>query len=141
MSEAENSALARRWFDDVWNRRRDATIHELLHPDALGHLEGLEAKGVDDFVAARAGVLAAFPDFRLDVEELVAQGDSVVARWSAKGTHRGALLDIKATQQPVAFRGITWLRFADGRIVEGWDAWNQGGLVSTLQVAAAAMPE
>ena len=111
-----------------------------MHPEALGLLEGLEAKGVVDFLAARAGVLEAFSDFRLDVEELIAQGDSGVARWSAKGMHRGALLDIKATQQPVAFRGITWLRFAVGRIVEGWDAWNQGGLVNTLQAAAAAMP-
>lgn len=134
--EAQNAALARRWFDEVWNERRDETVHELLHPDAVGHLEGLVTRGVSDFFKARAFLTDAFPDLQLSVEEVIAQGDHVAARWSVQGTHSGDLLGIPATGTPVAFRGMTWLRFSNGRIVEGWDAWNQGTLMTDLQGVA-----
>jgi len=135
MAETDNSSLARRWFDEVWNKRRDATVHELLDPNAVGHLEGLVTRGVAEFLAARSFLLTAFPDLHIEVDATVAQGDQVAVRWSVKGTHRGELLGIAATDQPVAIRGISWLRFSNGRIVEGWDAWNQGRLVAELQAA------
>lgn len=136
MSEAEkNAALARRWFDEVWNKRSDSTVHELLHIDAAGHLESGDSRGVAEFLATRAFILGAFPDLRIVVEEMAAQGASVAVRWSVKGTHRGEFLGIAASAAPVDFRGITWLRFADGQIVEGWDAWNQGRLLTELQAA------
>jgi steroid delta-isomerase-like uncharacterized protein len=134
MSESENSALARRWFDEVWNERREETVTELLAPDAAGHLEGgLEVCGPAEFHPVRAALLGAFPDFDVVVDQVIAQGDDVAVRWSAKGTHRGESLGIPASNRPAAFRGMTWLRFRDGRIVEGWDAWNQGRLLQDLQ--------
>ena len=94
MSDNANIQLARRWFEDVWNRRHDATVHELLHPEAVGHLEGADVHGVDEFLAARAALLDAFPDLRVTLESVVGQGDDVVLRWSATATHRGPGLDI-----------------------------------------------
>ena len=136
MSESSNTALARRWFDEVWNKRHDATVRELLRPNAVGHLEGLVTRGVDEFFTARSFLLGAFPDLHVLVEDTVAQGAQVVVRWSAKGTHGGNQLGIPATDKPVTFRGMTWLTFADGVIVEGWDAWNQGGLLTELRATA-----
>ena len=136
MNEQSNVALARRWFTEVWNERLDATVHELLDPQAVGYLEGLVSRGIPKFFEARSYILGAFPDFELTIEDMIAEGDSVVARWSAHGTHRGENLGIPATGTRVHFRGMTWLRFANGRIIEGWDSWNQGRLVSDLQVAA-----
>ena len=136
MSQSANAALARRWFDDVWNTRRETTIAELLDPGAVGHLEGLMTRGVEDFMQARAFLLDAFPDFRITIDDMVSEGDNVAVRWEVTGTHRGDLLGVAATGKAVAFRGITWLRFADGRIVEGWDSWNQGRLMHELQAAA-----
>jgi len=133
MSDTSSTQLARRWFNDVWNDRREATIHELLHPDAIGHLEGVDVRGVEEFLQMRAALLEAFPDMRVNVESTIAEGDDVVLRWTASGTHRGAGLGFDATHRPVAFRGITWLRFANGQLVEGWDSWNQGGLIASLQ--------
>jgi SnoaL-like polyketide cyclase len=52
---------------------------------------------------------------------------------SAKGTDRGVSLGFPASNRPAAFRGITRTTFRDGRIVEGWDAWNQGRLLQDLQ--------
>jgi steroid delta-isomerase-like uncharacterized protein len=136
MEEQSNVALARRWFTEVWNERLDATVHELLDPQAVGYLEGLVSRGIPKFFEARSYILGAFPDFELSIDEMIAEGDNVVARWSAQGTHRGENLGIPATGTHVRFRGMTWLRFANGRIVEGWDSWNQGRLVSDLQAAA-----
>jgi steroid delta-isomerase-like uncharacterized protein len=138
MTATDNAALVRRWLDEVWNQRRDATVHELLDPNAIGHLEGVVTRGVPDFLAARAFLLDAFPDLRVTAEGILAEGDEVTFRWSAEGTHRGDLLGIPATGQPIQFRGMTWLRFSNGRIVEGWDHWNQGRLMSELQAAAQA---
>jgi steroid delta-isomerase-like uncharacterized protein len=131
MSESKNSALARRWFDEVWNVRREETVRELMGAVCEGHMEGgLEVHGPEDFIAARAALLEAFPDFRVTVEDVIAEGDDVAVRWSASGTHLGGSLGFPASSPPAAFRGITWLTFRDGRIVE-W--WNQGRLISDLQ--------
>ena len=135
MSESLNTALARRWFDEVWNRRLDATVRELLRPDSIGHLEGLVTRGVDEFFAARSILLGAFPDLHVKVEDTVAQGDRVAIRWSATGTHGGDQLGFQATGRSASFRGITWLIFAEGHIVEGWDAWNQQRLLAELRPA------
>ena len=136
MSDERNAALARRWFDEVWNQQRDDTVHELLHPDAVGHLEGLVAHGVAKFFEARSYITGAFPDLKLTLDDLIAKDDNVVVRWSLEGTHRGENLGIPATDEYVRFRGVTWLRFANGQIVEGWDSWNQGRVVGELQAAA-----
>jgi predicted ester cyclase len=55
------------------------------------------------------------------------------ASGAASATHRGDGLSVPATGKPVRFRDITWMRFEGGKIAEGWDAWNAGGLVQQLQ--------
>jgi steroid delta-isomerase-like uncharacterized protein len=135
MPESGNAALARRWFEEVWNARREETVYELMAPVCEGHLEGLEVGGPDDFAAARKTLLEAFPDFGVTVEDVIEQGDEVAVRWSATGTHRGESLGFPASNRPAAFRGITWMTFRDGRMVAGWDAWNQGRLLQELQSA------
>jgi steroid delta-isomerase-like uncharacterized protein len=127
-----NAELARRWFEEVWNQRRDATVRELLAPGAPGHMEGMEIVGPEGFLQARAALLEAFPDIQVTVEATVGDGDDVVVRWSAQGSHRGDGLGIPATLRAVTFRGMSWMHFANGRIVEGWDAWNQGKLLQEL---------
>ena len=131
MSE-QNRTLARRWFEEVWNQRNVDTVHELLHADAVGHMEGFETRGHDEFKKVRAGLLDAFPDMRLIVEDTVAEGEHVVVRWRAIGSHKGPGLGIPASGQAADFRGMTWLRFSNGKLVEGWDAWNMGGLLQKL---------
>jgi steroid delta-isomerase-like uncharacterized protein len=132
MSEA-NRALAKRWMDEVWNQRREDTIDEMLMPNTLGHMEGAEIRGPAEFRQVRDMLLSAFPDLSIVVEDTVAEGNQVVVRWVVSGTHAGDGLGFRATQRPVDFRGITWLRFANGKLIEGWDAWNQGALLQSLQ--------
>lgn len=137
MSDA-NRALAVRWFDEVWNRRIAATLDELMASDCVGHMEGGDVLCCDDFKEMRAAFLSAFPDLRIAVEDTVAEGDRVAVRWRATGTHQGDGLGLPPTGTPIDFRGMTWMQIAGGRIVRGWDSWNQGALFDTLRQAHQA---
>ncbi len=132
-SSDANRRTAIRFFEEVWNSRLDQTIDEVLHPAMSGHMEGAEFTGIAPYKEARQAILSAFPDFRVTVEGTVAEGDHVVVRWSARGTHGGPGLGFAPTSKRVNFRGMTWLTFANGRVVEGWDSWNQGSLLQSLQ--------
>lgn len=133
-SESEsNRRLAIRWFDEVWNQRRGQTVEEIMHPQCLAHMEGGEGRGPSDFLAARASLLDAFPNIRVSVDDTAADGDHVVVRWRATATHTGPGLGIAATSKDVAFRGMTWMTFRDGLVIEGWDAWNLGALMESLE--------
>src|SRR5262249_21301855 len=140
MLPAENAALMRKWFEEVWNQRRDATVTELLADPCEGHMEGGDVTGPRDFLVARAALLGAFPDLRVTVDGTIAEGDEVAIRWSATATHRGAHLGPKASGKPVSFRGISWVRFGNGKIVEGWDSWNLGKLLGEMSAAPDAKP-
>jgi predicted ester cyclase len=134
----QNRKLAVRWFEEVWNRQSEATIDEIMAPNSVGHMEGIEVVGPQEFKNVRATLLKAFPDLQLTVEATAADGDAVVARWRATGTHRGPVFGIEGTGAQVAFKGMTWLVIKRGQLVEGWDAWNQGALAETLRLAIGA---
>jgi steroid delta-isomerase-like uncharacterized protein len=137
MSAESNEKLARRWFEEGWNGRSPSVVTELFAADGVGWMEGpdgdVEIRGPEPFLAARAALLDAFPDLSVAIDGTVAQGDDVVVRWSAEGTHRGGGLGFDASGKRIAFRGMTWMRFRDGKVVRGWDSWNQGRLLATLQ--------
>jgi steroid delta-isomerase-like uncharacterized protein len=128
--------LARRWFEEVWNGRRSETVRELFAEDAVAHMEGGDFVGPDRFLETRAALLAAFPDIRVAVEDVVADANRAVVRWSAAAHHKGNLLGIKPSGREIRFRGMTWMVFEDGKVVEGWDAWNLGGLLNDCRAAS-----
>ncbi len=128
--------LARRWFEEVWNARRPETVHELLADGAPGHMEGGEVVGPEGFLQARGALLEAFPDIHVRVEDVVADGDRAVVRWSAGARHTGEFLGIRPSGRPIQFRGMSWMIFKDGKIVEGWDSWNLGGLLNDCRAAS-----
>jgi len=129
---SENRVKSRRWFEEAWNGRNTATIDELLCPECLGHMESGDVPGAEAFKAVRAQFLAAIPDLRFDVEDMVSEGDNVVVRWRAGGTHDGDGFGHEPTGRPISVRGITWHRYRDGKMVEGWDAWNQDAFLRQL---------
>lgn len=130
-----NVESSRRWFEEVWNQRRAAAIDEMLIPESVGHLVGGDVRGPDAFKPIHAEFLAAFPDLHLSIEDIVADGDNVVVRWLATGTHAGDGLGFRATQEAVSFRGISWHKYRDGKLCEGWDGWNLSGLIEQLRTA------
>jgi len=144
---ANNVALIRRWFDEVWNHGRLETIDELLAPEAvtIGQ-SGPEAamRGPREFRAFVEKLRAAFPDIQVTVEDGFEADDKVVARWSATMTHRGDQLGLPASGKQVRITGISIGRVVDGKIVEAWDNWDQLtmmreiGAVSESKIALGA---
>jgi steroid delta-isomerase-like uncharacterized protein len=128
--------LARRWFEEVWNQRRDETVEELLSPTCAGFMVGHgEVGGAEQFKAIRARFLEAFPDLYLHVEDVVTEGEKAVVRWVARATHGGHGLGVAPTGNSCEFRGLTWMEFQGGKLHRGWDAWDLGGLMQQLQPA------
>jgi predicted ester cyclase len=82
--------------------------------------------------------VSAFPDLRVVVEATLAQGDEVVARWCATGTHLGDGLGFPPTGQPVTFRGMSWIRVRDGTFVEGWQSSNIADVIRGLAANPSA---
>jgi ketosteroid isomerase-like protein len=106
MSLAENKALVRRYYEEMWNCWDFALADELLAEGLTfrGSL-GVTVRGRDGFTEYMEAVRRAFPDFRNRVEELVAEGDKVVARLTYTGTHRGELFGIRPTGRSVTYAG------------------------------------
>lgn len=128
----DNRALAVKWMEDNWNRRREAVIDELLDAQGIGYMEETRVCGPAEFRAVRSELLAAFPDLRVEVQDVVADGAIVALRWRMRATHTGSAMGLHPSGKSVDVVGSTWFRFADGKIVEGYDTWNQGALLSSL---------
>jgi steroid delta-isomerase-like uncharacterized protein len=134
MSQTRNVDLARRWFEEVWNQKRTDTIRELVAPDGTCQSEGGELRGPEAFIThAHTPLLNAFPDLHVEVLGTVSEEDQVVVRWSARGTHSGDGLGVAASGRRISFRGMTWIRYCDGKMAEGLDCWNQAALMQVLQ--------
>lgn len=133
---ADNAAIARTFYDDVWNKRREATIDALIAPDLVGTMEGQDVMSPAEFKAQWRELTGAFPDLRMTVDDVIADGDKVAVRWQVSGTHSGPFAGLAPTREQLSARGITWLEFRDGRIVRGWDSWNFGAVLMQLNAAA-----
>ncbi len=124
----ENVAIVRRWFDEVWNRGQLATIHELMAADAVGIGQGggeVVIRGPHEFQAFVEKLRGAFPDIHVTIEDAFAAGDKAAARWSATMTHRGDHLGVPASGKQVRITGISLVKIANGKIVAGWDNWDE----------------
>ena len=124
MSE-ENKAILRRWFEEVWNKGRSDAIDEMFAADGIAH--GLSddpekpMEGPVGFKPFHAAFRGAFPDVEVSVEDLIAEGDKVVARCSVRGKHTGDHLGVAASNVAVEFTGIAIVRIKEGKIVEAWN--------------------
>ena len=79
-------------------------------------------------------IRGAFPDIKVEVEDIFGADDKVVLRWSGTMTHTGDALGMAPSGKSVSSRGITIARFVDGQVVEGWDNWDQLGMLEQLGV-------
>jgi steroid delta-isomerase-like uncharacterized protein len=131
---AENKALVRRWFEEVWNKGRVAAIDELLGANGVVHGLGGDMQGPDAFKPFHAAYRDAFPDVKIELEDLIAEGDKVAFRWSATATHKGSGLKIAATGKPVSFSGMGVIRVESGKLIEGWNIFDQLGMMQQLGV-------
>jgi steroid delta-isomerase-like uncharacterized protein len=132
-----NKALVRRYFE-VTARRDVAAVDQLLTQDFVTHnpVRGTppDREGVKQAAMLRGSV---FPDERTSIEELVAEDDRVVVRWSWRGTHTGELLGIPPSGRQVTMNGLSMYRISDGHIAEEWEERDTLGLLQQLGAAPA----
>ncbi len=131
MSE-QNKALMRRWFEEVWNKRRAAVIDEIAAPNAV--IRGMQGQPMTpaEFKHLHANYLKAIPDFTFRLHDVIAEGDLVSVRWTATGTHTGEGLGFAATQRPVSMTGMSFARITNGRCVEAWNNVDELGMLEQV---------
>jgi predicted ester cyclase len=109
MSREQNLDIVKRWFQLVWNERREDLIDTFINPAGVAHLEGKDIRTPDEFRDVQREFFSAFPDLSVVVEDTLADDTNVVVR------------------------GMTWLRFENGIMMEGFDSWNLGGMLESLK--------
>ncbi len=129
-----NKAVIRRYYHEMWNPWNFELANELLAPGITfrGSL-GVATSGIAAFQDYMRLVRRGFPDFHNTIEELVAEGDTVVARLMYRGTHQGEALGIAPTGKEISYAGAAIFRLADGKIVEGWVLGDRLSLLQQLK--------
>ena len=135
MSTEENKAVGRRELEELYNEEGNLdAAEEIYTPDFVGHEPTIgEIRGVEGAMQYAATMRLAFPDLSCTVEDQVAEGDKVVSRWSARGTHQGETEDLgPATGNRVEITGISIERFSEGKVAESWDNYDALGMMQQL---------
>jgi steroid delta-isomerase-like uncharacterized protein len=133
MSIEQNKAIVRRYYEELWNKWNAAIADELIAADInfRGSL-GFAVHGIMSFKEYMAMVRGAFPDFHNAIDELIAEGDQVVARMTYSGSHRGELYGLAPTGKQVSYSGIAIFRIKGGKIAMGWVMGDALGLMKQL---------
>ena len=127
MSNLEkNKELARQFFEQIWNQGDESAIDRFIAEDAAGN-DPKFGVGRESFRLQWRKWRTAFPDINFAVEEIVAEGDTVVTRWRLTGTHLGEYLGKAATGSKVDVDGVSIDRIKGGMVVSGFDAWDSLG--------------
>ncbi len=135
MSE-ENKALARRSIEEIWNKGNLAAADELVAPNHVTHDPAIPNPGRGPEATKQQASMyrTAFPDLQVTIDELIAEGDTVVTRWTVRGTHKGDLMGIAPTGKQVTITGINISRIAGGKAQEDWSNWDTIGMMQQLGV-------
>lgn len=125
----------RRYIEAVWHGRDVERADAYITPDIVDHAAPPgQGPGLAGLKATFRHFLDAFPDARVEITDLIAEGDRLVARIVLRGTHRGTFFGIRATGRPVVVPGIHLMRYADGKMAEHWSNSDDLGMMTQLGV-------
>ena len=140
MSAENNKAVVRRVFEEVINKGNLNVADELIFSDYDYRSPGSpESRGPEGFKQLITMYRTAFPDLHLDVDELIAEGDTVVARWTGRGTHQAELMGIAPTGKQVTVSGVVITHFRGDKAAEDWELIDTLGMLQ--QLGAVPAPE
>ncbi len=123
MSTEDNKALARRAYDAI-NQGNLAAFYEVFTPDFVLHNASMTIQGLEAYKQWLSMYLAAFPDAHFTLEDLIVEGDTVVVRQTFRGTHKGDLPGLPATNKSGAIRGSTIFELQGDKIRRNSDYWD-----------------
>jgi steroid delta-isomerase-like uncharacterized protein len=129
----DNLDKSRGIFEEVWNQKRVEKIDELVATDYIHHdVLSPDQQGIDAYKQFVHRYRNAFPDIHFKIEDEIADGDTVVIRWTVTGTHNGDLPGLPRTGKAISVTGITIARLSDGKFVEAWNNWDALGMMQQL---------
>jgi steroid delta-isomerase-like uncharacterized protein len=134
VSEA-NKELAKRFFEEVWNKSRRGAIAEILAPNAVIYESGEAIRGPEGFYPFFDRMQATFADIHVSFNDAIAEADKVCLRWTCTMRHTGSGFGVPPTGKTLQTTGITVLRIANGQFLEGWQNWDMLGLMQQMQGA------
>lgn len=137
---ADNKALVATYFETIWNEGRFDEEPRFVDEDVVVH--GPSFPGIPSGIAGPSAIVGAFraavPDIHLVNDDIFGEGDVVIQRWTAKGTHTGAsLFGAPPNGEALTMTGINEFRIAGGRIVERWGVMDAAGLMQQLGLVPA----
>ena len=138
----DNKQIARRWFEEVWNQGKESTVDELLSADARAFGltgAGTEIHGPSEFKPFMRNMLGAFPDFHVEIEDMVSEDDRIAVRFRLTGTHKGDSLGFPATGKKIDLTAMTFIHISGGKFIRGWNNWDQLGLLNQLNVSPTSV--
>jgi steroid delta-isomerase-like uncharacterized protein len=140
-AEEENKALFRRAYEELWNRGNLSVADELIAPDFINHAASPESnRGPESMRGSVTWARNAFPDLHFEIEELVAEGDTVAGRLTMRGTHQGPLMGMPPTGRSVRTNHMHFVRFREGKAVEHWGARDDLGMMRQLGLGVIPGP-
>ena len=134
MSTEHNKEIVRRFVTEALSGRNLGLADEVLAPNYVNRLTGADLAA---FKGMLTGMSTALSDVRFEIDDLVAEGDSVVARWKMEATHTGSLMGETPTGKQVSSRGLTYYRLVNGQIVED-DPMSSPDLLQALGIQMPA---
>lgn len=136
-SPEENKTILRRFIEEIWNRGNLEVADELFHPAAITPDAPLPP-GPAGIKTIASMFLQAFPDLVMTIEDVIAEDDKVVGRFTETATHKGDFMGIAPTGKQVKFTELAILRIANGQIIESWFQFDSLGLLNQLGLGVAA---
>ena len=134
-SKSNLKSIAGRFTEDLWDRGNLNIADEILSASFVDHdfVQG-QTPGMEGYKQMVGAFRSAFPDLRVRNEDVIEEGNKVVVRWTANGTHNGQLMQIPPTGKKVSLKGVDILRIENDKIVERWGEFDALGMLSQLGV-------
>ena len=134
MSTEQNKMLARHLFEEVWNSKNLSVLDEMVAPNFVFHNSVQTFYGPEGFKQFATTYHTAFPEAHFTIDDVIAEGDTVVLRWTARGTHSGGLLGMAPSGKQVTVSGMTITLLSNGKSVESWGEFDALGMLQQIGV-------
>src|SRR5215472_6561519 len=134
MSSEENKAIARRWSEDLWSKGELAVADEIVAPTYVRHDPGdpFAVEGSEGVKRLVGGARALMPDLHITIEDVIAERDQVVSRYTVTGTVTGEFMGRAFTGKQTRVSAIQIFCVVDGKIVESWANRDDLGIMQQL---------
>lgn len=140
MSMENNIAVVRRFYEEVMNQGNADLLDEIMVEDFVDHGEALfgSPQGRETLKQGVRGAHGVLPDLRVELHEVIAEGDLVGVRGTMRCTHQGPFLNVEPTGNELTWQGLAMFRVVDGRIADRW--FNSDSISILRQLGLASVP-